>query len=343
VVPSHFQYQHIRFVIVDTPGFDDTNTTETDVFRKITTWLSVSYRSGRRIAAILYLHRIIDVRMQGSVLRNLVSLQMLCGAEFYKNIVLCTTFWEEALRAPNGMQLAERRESELRMTREFWGCMIDKGSTMFRVPEGPQAQQMARLFLWQLAQKETAILRLQNEIVERGISFERITESQASGNSLEKLRANNESERREVVQTFDLDAEAPDQPYGNAIQAELDKYKSLMEAQTENQRRRQAIYEQQQSEYGEGIERERVRLAQLVDNRARTEFGCYNYSRWQRKQRNFQNASACIQLIHQGVMAGKVICKLNPLMIEAYNLICDNCFINIAVEEYYSQSLLFPK
>lgn len=46
----------IDIYLVDTPGFDDTNRSDTDVLKAIATWLTKSYAKDVRLNGILYLH-----------------------------------------------------------------------------------------------------------------------------------------------------------------------------------------------------------------------------------------------------------------------------------------------
>lgn len=77
--------------LIDTPGFDDTNRSDTQVLTEIATWLGDSYRSKVLLHGIIYLHRITDVRMSGSARRNLLMFKHLCGDEYLKKVILVTT------------------------------------------------------------------------------------------------------------------------------------------------------------------------------------------------------------------------------------------------------------
>jgi len=79
---------------VDTPGFDDTFVSDGEILRKLSEWLTTSYREGKKVSAILYVHRISDPRMQGSALRNFRVFRDLCGEEFFERVDICTTFWD---------------------------------------------------------------------------------------------------------------------------------------------------------------------------------------------------------------------------------------------------------
>jgi len=117
----------VRVHLIDTPGFDDTDRKDTDVLRDVAGWLGVSYKNNIRLSGMIYLHRIIDVRMQGTAKRNLFMFQKLCGSECFPHIVLATTMW--SLVPP---ELGEQRERELIETDDFWGYMYDKGSQVLR-------------------------------------------------------------------------------------------------------------------------------------------------------------------------------------------------------------------
>ena len=117
-----YTYDHspsIRIHLVDTPGFDDTNRSDTEVLREIAAWLTDSYSNKIRLNGIIYLHRITDIRLQGSAKKNLIMFKKLCGAEALSSVILTTTMWDSV--SPKD---GENREEQLRQTPEFWGWMI---------------------------------------------------------------------------------------------------------------------------------------------------------------------------------------------------------------------------
>jgi hypothetical protein len=104
-----------EYVLVDTPGFNDTYLSDSEVLQRLAEWLKSTHQAGTKLGGILYLHRITDSRMQGSILRNLNMFKQLCGEGFYKNITLGTTCW--AL-VPN--DVTEKRENELIQNGSIW-------------------------------------------------------------------------------------------------------------------------------------------------------------------------------------------------------------------------------
>ena len=117
----------VRLHLIDTPGFDDTHKSDTDVLRDIAAWLGTTYRNGILLSGIIYLHRISDPRMSGGAMRNLHMFKALCGKDCFRSVILATTFWNSI----DGRQ-AIRNECELKTTEEFWGEMIAMGSSYTR-------------------------------------------------------------------------------------------------------------------------------------------------------------------------------------------------------------------
>lgn len=113
--------------LVDTPGFDDTDRSDTEVLREIASWLTASYSNSIKLHGIIYLHRITDPRMQGSGMRNLHMFKRLCGDQNLSNVVMATCQWERVVEA-DGIE----RERQLKETKNFWGYMVERGSQVHR-------------------------------------------------------------------------------------------------------------------------------------------------------------------------------------------------------------------
>jgi hypothetical protein len=145
--------------LVDTPGFDGTNRSDTDVLYEIADWLRSSYESEVKLSGIIYLHRITEPRMQGSTKRNLAMFKKLCGDNALKNVILGTTMWDKIHEAEGG-----RREAQLANAPNFWGWIISRGSVMRR----HNNDRTSALALIQdiLDRNSTVVLEVQEELVE---------------------------------------------------------------------------------------------------------------------------------------------------------------------------------
>lgn len=145
---------------VDTPGFDDTKRSDTEVLRELASWLTRSYEHNFKLNGILYFHRISDVRMQGSAKKNLTMFKKLCGDGALKNVILVTTMWDRV-----SVEDATMREKQLIETPAFWGWMMSKGSKTCRHDNTlSSAESLLGHFLPDL--KNTITLEIQQEMVE---------------------------------------------------------------------------------------------------------------------------------------------------------------------------------
>ncbi|KAL7933672.1 hypothetical protein V8C35DRAFT_327627 [Trichoderma chlorosporum] len=151
--------------LIDTPGFDDTNRSDVEVLQNIAYWLSKSFVEGTKLSGMIYLHRIIDVRMTSSVRRNILMFQKLCGEKVYHSVVLATTMWG-LIDEATGI----KREQELAQTEDFWGYMHKQGSRIFRVAQTRES--CLDIIQHILSLDSTVVLELQDEIVNLGHQLE---------------------------------------------------------------------------------------------------------------------------------------------------------------------------
>ncbi|KAG8849244.1 hypothetical protein FS842_001075 [Serendipita sp. 407] len=109
-----------KVVLVDTPGFDDTYKSDTEILTMIASFLVKTYTNNLKLDTILYLHRIIDTRMTGSLLKNLKLFVSLCGVQSMPTVTIVTTMWSNA-----NAERGEDREQELK--EKMWFDMIKNG------------------------------------------------------------------------------------------------------------------------------------------------------------------------------------------------------------------------
>ncbi|KAG8800332.1 hypothetical protein FRB91_005936 [Serendipita sp. 411] len=108
-------------VLVDTPGFDDTYRSDIDILTMIAEFLVRAYKKGLPLDTILYLHRITDKRMTGSLMKNLKMFVSLCGIQSMPAVTIVTTMWNEV----DQIQGQKREQS---LIDKMWFDMIEKGS-----------------------------------------------------------------------------------------------------------------------------------------------------------------------------------------------------------------------
>ena len=158
------QYNENRTIyLVDTPGFDDTTRSDTDVLKDIAFFLSTVYTNQVKLAGIIYLHRITDPRMGGSALKNLYMFQRLCGDHGLSSVILATTMWAALESTESGQEIGRQREQELSKP-EFWGSMTERGS---EIVKHDGTKDSARAIIGRLVDRQTnVVLDIQVQLVD---------------------------------------------------------------------------------------------------------------------------------------------------------------------------------
>jgi chromosome segregation ATPase len=151
--------------LIDTPGFDDTYKSDTDILREVANWLREAYENKIELTGIIYLHRILDVRLGGSAMKNLRMFKKLCGDEGLASVVLATTMWNN-VEEPTALQ----REHQLMTKPAFWAGMIAKGSRVFR--QDQEAESAMEIVNYLIARKRPVILDIQRQMVEENMTLD---------------------------------------------------------------------------------------------------------------------------------------------------------------------------
>ncbi|KAF5548265.1 hypothetical protein FMEXI_4829 [Fusarium mexicanum] len=215
--------------LIDTPGFDDTGRSDTEVLSEIAAWLTDSYKHEIRLHGIIYLHRISDVRMQGSAKKNLVTFKELCGEDALKKVVLASTMWDIV-----PAEKATKREQELKDTPEFWGWMLSKGSSIHRYNNTAES---AREIVLSLAGHNAPIATdLQKQMVDEGKSLDETSAGQGLKSELLKERQKLTLERQELLTQIKAAKEKQDIDTEEALQEESDRYSVLIKRAEESAR-----------------------------------------------------------------------------------------------------------
>ncbi|KAL4886535.1 P-loop containing nucleoside triphosphate hydrolase protein [Aspergillus karnatakaensis] len=157
--------------LIDTPGFNDTWRSDTEILKEISFILSQIYRKGMKLAGILYLHRISDNRVSGSTMKNIDLLEKMCGREALSRVFLVTTMWEWTQNGRLSHQEATTREFKLAATSEFWGRLCEHGSQVRRWPGDRQSAYSLIKELAALNDRRGLVTQIQRELVDEGKSL----------------------------------------------------------------------------------------------------------------------------------------------------------------------------
>ncbi|KAJ8131809.1 hypothetical protein O1611_g1810 [Lasiodiplodia mahajangana] len=201
--------------MIDTPGFDDTNRSDTDVLKDIATWLTESYEENIRLSGMLYMHRITDTRMGGSAKKNLFMFKKLCGPNAMDNILLVTTMWENVDPAAGN-----KREEELIETTDFWGVMLQQGASIERHQNNHDS---AMRLLAHFVNKKTITMAIQSEMVNDNKMLHETTAGQELDSVLEEQRVRFQKELEDTKEMFRQAQEQHDQESAEQLREHREK------------------------------------------------------------------------------------------------------------------------
>lgn len=208
-------------MLVDTPGFNDTERSETEVLKEIADWLEMTYRepSHVQLSGIIYLQSIVDTRMLGSTMRNLKMFRKLCGDQPLQNVVLATTFWDKEERSR-----AEEREEQLRTDPQFWQPMIKRGARLERITDRESALDI----VMSLVNKKPVTLAIQEELVNENLNLSDTSAGKTVNEELKKLAEVHKAELAKLkVELNDAIAER-DEELQEALNASTEAHERAM-------------------------------------------------------------------------------------------------------------------
>ncbi|OCH83802.1 hypothetical protein OBBRIDRAFT_892123 [Obba rivulosa] len=157
-VSQMFGLRGRKVILVDTPGFDDTEKSEADILGMIALWLATTYENGYKLSGIIFMHRITDIRIGGVSRRNFRMFRQLCGEETLKNVVIVTNMWANVTTEDG-----EQRERELMSRDIFFKPALAKGARMARYYN---TYESALAVLSLLVDAAPRALRIQTELVD---------------------------------------------------------------------------------------------------------------------------------------------------------------------------------
>lgn len=249
-----------RIFLIDTPGFDDTYQSDTDILREIADWLAQAYQFKVRLTGLIYLHRITDVRIGGSGMKNLRMFRKLCGEQGLGSVVLATTMWSLCPAAD-----AKRREDQLVNQNDLWTKLVSNGARVFRQDDGIASGQKIINYLIDRAHPVT--LDIQREMVDQGKTLGETSAGKEVQEELEKLQKKHEKEMREIKEDMDEAIKEKDEER----QQELREYRAQIDRQmaqsAEQTRQLEAKREQLRTEMKEQHSREIEQLKGEVARR----------------------------------------------------------------------------
>ncbi|KAF6761884.1 P-loop containing nucleoside triphosphate hydrolase protein, partial [Ephemerocybe angulata] len=283
-VTEPFEVDGRRVVLVDTPGFDDTTKSDTDILTLIAEFLASSYQSGHKLTGLIFVHRISDFRIGGISLKNFRTFKKLCGEQTLRNVVIVTNMWSEV-----DPQLGETREHELATQDDFFKPALDKGAKIMRHNGSLES---AKLVIQYILGNNPMALQIQRELVDErkdilqtaaADEIERELQAEKERQRVERERVRQEMEEAARVREEEMRRQREDE--ARRRQEKLDRIEADRRRVEENMERERREWEQRMWEEDQHRKRESERLQRefeerVAEERRRTE----DQQRWQREE-----------------------------------------------------------
>lgn len=96
-VASAYSFDHagLTIYLVDTPGFNETTSTDAEVLHEIAAWLESHLGRNTPLSGIIYLHQVEGLQRQDTAQRTLSTFNKMCARDALKNMVLATAIWHD--------------------------------------------------------------------------------------------------------------------------------------------------------------------------------------------------------------------------------------------------------
>jgi len=182
---------------VDTPGFDHSHKTETDVLKMVADWLKATYEKDILLSGLVYCHRISNTQMAATPIRHLRTFEKLCGKDALQNVILVTTMWDEV------DEITGNQEEEKMKTR-YWNKMLEHKSTTGRFTGSRESALQLVQPLIDAANKRTSLL-LQQEMVD----MKQRLSATSAGRYLFTKAQNIVNKRQDVIQRIQAEMRRP--------------------------------------------------------------------------------------------------------------------------------------
>lgn len=128
---SKYQEHRDRTVLIlDTPGFNDNEISDTEILRRIAVWLADSFAQGTKVTGLVVLHDMNQSRMGGMGKQHIDIIHNLIGKRGLHRTIIGQTQWERVMKKTQEVRNKELREN-------FYKPMLDGNATMLKIAAPP--------------------------------------------------------------------------------------------------------------------------------------------------------------------------------------------------------------
>ncbi|KAG9206732.1 gTPase, IMAP member 8 [Epicoccum nigrum] len=179
-----------KVLLIDTPGFDDTTRTDSEILTEIARILSAQYELGVELKGVIYIHRITDVRYSRAAIKTFEIFKKICGQEALCNVLLITSRWD-------GIEQSLGAERERQLKEKFWAYMAGHGSNISRF-HGDRSSAIS--LVSQLLCRDKVVLQIQKELVDEGKSLDDTVAGAYVSDNLDNLKKQYQEELASLEQ-----------------------------------------------------------------------------------------------------------------------------------------------
>ncbi|PSS36825.1 hypothetical protein PHLCEN_2v1369 [Hermanssonia centrifuga] len=240
-----------RVTLIDTPGFDDTTKSDTEILKMIASYLADAYRVNKKLSGVIYMHRISDFKMGGISKRNFGMFRSLCGEKTLQNVVIVTNMWGEVSE-----ERGVARENELANDNALFKPVLEKGAQMVRHYNTHQSGQE---ILRRLVDNNPLPLQIQHEIVDEHKQVQQtVAGAELESKAIEEAKRQQEEEMRKHREAMEAAIRAQEEQRAREVeQARREQEVAEARAREEHERQsaRQAEERRQEEERMQQIQR----------------------------------------------------------------------------------------
>lgn len=210
--------------LIDTPGFDDTNRSDMEILTVIAQYLARHLHSGRRIHGVLFLHRIVDVRLSASVIKMAELAKRICGERFYDHVTLVSTMWELLPDTSVGYE----RARELLNHPRFWADFHREGAPHVRYSNTRETARKIITEVIKSARVPAPLLRIQSQLW-RGLSVPETDAGEFLEGELKRRREKHEQDLQRLREDIQRVTHDSDPAIAELLSCSYDSKRSQMQ------------------------------------------------------------------------------------------------------------------
>ncbi|KAH8645555.1 P-loop containing nucleoside triphosphate hydrolase protein [Ilyonectria robusta] len=159
VIPVTFNLDKQKVTLIDTPGFDDSDKSDSDILGLVASYMAKTYENGILLTGVIFLQPISQPRLQGSEMKRTRVYKKLLGEDAYERVVIATTMWSHVAEKE-----ATSRQNQRKNRPDVWGDMVAKGAKVVRHDNNrPSALEIVRMLSKFTSPVE---LQVQKELIE---------------------------------------------------------------------------------------------------------------------------------------------------------------------------------